>query len=217
MRQKSGHDTKTLLARWDIISSLAEQPRAATDIAKDVQKSLPYITQQLKLLEAMNVIKVDRIDNSGSPGKPKTIYILLNELLLLATPTRQKILKVNPISMLLANVMLLDSQDDMICLLKTVCKEDFFSKVKGLSIIKSKETLELFVLTEHVEDLRKKYSNFDIHLADKIRKVVCWTHNTFEVEEGLNKKESYFVNLFQNPSIMYDPEKHIARLLKLRP
>jgi hypothetical protein len=218
MRQKSGLDSRTILGKWDIISSLAEKPKAPTEIAKEIQKSLSNVTQQLKLLEAFGLVKIEKIENSGLPGKPKTVYALTNELFIIATPEKQKILKTQPISSLLANVLLLDDADDAYFLIKAIFKEDFFTKIQGISIVKNgKDAIELFILTEHLEEIRKKYSNMEIHLQEKTKKVICWSHNTFEVEAGLNNKESHFITLFANQHILYDPERHISRLQRLRP
>ncbi len=69
-------------SRWDILQILAKRASSPSEIASEMNTSVSYISQQLKLLEAANLVhkkKTGTIDK----GQPRSLYSLSNELLYL--------------------------------------------------------------------------------------------------------------------------------------
>jgi len=215
MSTKATIEPVTIISKWDIISKLNNSP---TNIATKLNKSLPAITQQLKLLEAYGIITKDKQILTGNVGKPQTIYQLSNDLLVIGTtnPSTLKVQKSNDFNHLLVNLIALDNPELAHAIMKAILTyEGFYNKLDGLSIIKaSKEQIELFILTEATDEYRKKHSNFDVKIEGKKIKIICWTHNNYEVEDGLRRNEQHFKNLLNNSQIIYDPERKIQGFKK---
>jgi len=61
-------------SQFVLLENLANKSSSATDLANKLEVSLPYVLNQLKLLEAKSFIKKEIIKKTGLAGKPKQIY-----------------------------------------------------------------------------------------------------------------------------------------------
>ncbi len=69
------------------------------------------------------------------------------------------------------------------------------------------------IITEHTREIREKYSNMNITGLDgKTKKIISWTHNKKEIEEGLERKEDYFINLVKNSRELIDKKDYVKEL-----
>ena len=74
--------------RWEILQIIAEKPSSPMEIAEKMKTTVSYISQQLKLLDAANLlIKVKT--GAAEKGKPRTLFGLSNELLYICALSRQ--------------------------------------------------------------------------------------------------------------------------------
>jgi hypothetical protein len=227
-------ETETLLTgiKLHILEELKSEPKSATELAKILHTSIANINQQLKILEAHQTIKkIPERDHKTlkdeqfkrKVGKPKKHYTLNNEFIYLAVVQKsgisKKALNIQPGSKSIHNILLLDNMEDMFFLAKfCLNNEDILTKINSLAVINTtKETLELVLLTDHLDEIRSHYSNaIIINPLGKEKKIVCWTHNELEFKEGLMKKEKYFLNLLKNPTIIFDEHQKLQELKKER-
>lgn len=61
-------------SQFALLKELSNKPNSASSLAKKLDVSLPYILNQLKLLEAKSFIKKEAIKKTGLAGKPKQKY-----------------------------------------------------------------------------------------------------------------------------------------------
>jgi len=73
--------------RWEILQIIALNPSSPAEIAKKLNTTVSYISQQLKLLDAAGLI-VKKKTGEVKKGKPRTLFCLSNELLYLITLTK---------------------------------------------------------------------------------------------------------------------------------
>ncbi len=98
--------------RWKILQILTTSPSSPLEIAKKVNTSVAYVSQQLKLLEAANIIKKERT-GSAEKGKPRSLYSISEELLHLTALIRgnpaKKLIYLSEHHKLILKIWLLES------------------------------------------------------------------------------------------------------------
>ncbi|MGV8140808.1 MAG: winged helix-turn-helix domain-containing protein [Candidatus Woesearchaeota archaeon] len=208
--------------KWNILKAIAETPQSPSDIALSTNTSLSNILQQLKLLEAYSIVHREKSDEK-SAGKPRTIYYLNTEMayavVLKDGMAEHKTFYVDHGNEMFFNIFFKMSQEDVMFMLKFSFKyEEVLKKCKSIGFLKSsKDSIELFLITDHLDEIRSKFSNIfiDDHLG-KIKKIVNWSHNEFEVNEGLHHKDKYFMDMVKNVHTIHDPSKVLSRIKEVR-
>lgn len=73
-------DFETLFAqtRWQILSLLADTPLSPLEIAERLHATISHVSQQLKFLEAMGIVKKEKVSNRDR-GKPRMIFSLARD------------------------------------------------------------------------------------------------------------------------------------------
>jgi len=61
--------------KWDIVSSLAKQPKSPLELATELGTSVANISMQMRLLEMAQIVSKKKIENSKA-GKPRVNYYL---------------------------------------------------------------------------------------------------------------------------------------------
>jgi len=203
--------------KWPILKALAEKQQSQTELAAKTGTSLSNITQQIKLLEAYNVVKRHR-DPEKSAGKPKTIYSLNTEIvyaiMLKNGKAEKKTFRIEGVISLVFNSLFLPNPDDTFYIIKFFIRhEEMLKKCKAIGFLKSgKDSIELFLITDNVDEIRIKFSNtFVEDTSGRTKKIINWTHNEFEINDGLHRKDKYFVDIFKNVQALYDPQGLIER------
>ena len=206
-------DEKELLSgvRWRIIEVLANEGElGAADIAKGAQTSLPAVSQATKLLEAYGYLRARPLPRDN-PGKPKLLYDLNKESAHVALCTRgvAKQFSFTPSSLHTATLRAFQlpaqDQDWIIQLLWNY--RNLLRTIDAVAYVRSEEAeTHIIVLTSDVDSYRRKYSRIELEADGKTRKIISWSHTIKEAREGLENGEDYYVNLFKNPVVLYDPE-----------
>ncbi len=202
--------------RWKVIEILAKEgSMTASEIALKTNTSLPAISQATNLLEAYKYITAKALSR-GKPGKPRTIYTLNKETvhITLCTHGVAKQFTFSPSAMHAATLRAFQlPEDDKNWIIQLLWSHrDLLSTVDAIAYVRSEEEeTHILVLTSDIEKYRKLYSHITLKAEDKSRKIVSWSHTDREAKEGLSKKEEYYVNLFKNPVILYDPKNVMPR------
>ena len=169
-----------------------------------IDNSLANTVIQLKILEAYNMIRKSKPEaqQKRKIGKPKIMYELSQEIIfagiLKQGIAEKKIIKQpDSFQQIMYNSIFLMAPEEQYCLLKFLLETEIIKKIQSLSFLRSNEReIELFVMTEHVAEFREKYSNYTVEpVAGKTKKIISWSHNKKEVEEGLSRGEEYFKEL----------------------
>ncbi len=196
-----------LHTRWDILNQIARGKRTTVEISRGAKTSLPNVSQQLRLLEAHNLVEQTKERGQG-PGKPRQIYTLkkpICHMTLLADGLGEQLFfTMNEMQQALLRVFLLppDEQPFVVHIIST---NNELLDACSIAYVRSTDAIELLLLTEDVEGVRKKYSNIISTVRNKSRKIVSWTHSVGELREGLARGEEYFHHLMRH-KVLHDPE-----------
>jgi hypothetical protein len=200
-------------ARWDIIKAISQGRASATELAKATKSSLPNVSQQMKLLEAYDLVEYIKDQRRGQ-GKPRQLFQLKKEVCHI-TFARQgfaekRFFNPDAYHTMVLNICFLPSMQDHPYLHKFLLNDELLRC--AVAYLKSNDTeIELLILAEHVDAIRSKYSNTFVEHNGKMRKVICWTHTVHEIQEGLSKKDAYFENLLQH-IVLHDPKSQFERV-----
>lgn len=209
-------------SRFKILKELVQEKKSATDIARSINISLPYVLSQLAILEAKNIITKELPEIKNNPGKPKQYYRLTRPIV---------------------NLTLLEDGFGMKAEIKEPDKETtkylrLISQVKGhqrhalsryywkyikqfkhvhalalLNLFDDK--IELVALTDykHLEELRKHISSYKTSpLPNKDVLIACWVHTGKEFEEGCAKKDGYYEGLRDKMTTLFDSNNIINNI-----
>jgi DNA-binding transcriptional regulator GbsR (MarR family) len=208
--------------KWNILKEIASNPQSPSDLALKTNTSLSNITQQLKILEAYKVVRKEKSAEKNN-GKPRTIYYInddvVHAMILKNGFADKKMFYIDNNNKIFFNILFNTNSDDLMFMMKFNFKyEEILKKCKAIGFLKSsRESIELFLITDNLEEIRSKFSNIfiDDHHG-KIKKIINWTHNEHEISEGLNKKDKYFMDMIKNISIIHDPGKLIEKYKEIR-
>lgn len=208
--------------KWIILKEIAQAPQSPSDLALKLNTSLSNITQQLKLLEAYKLVRKEKSEKKQA-GKPRTIYHINTEVayatILMENKAERKIFPIDNNNRMFFNIVFSLNPDDLIYILKFTFKyDDVLKKCKAIGFLKStKDSIELFLITDHLEEIRSKFSNIFIEdQNEKTKKIINWSHNEFEINEGLNRKDKYYMDMLKNVQILNDPEKILTVIKEKR-
>jgi hypothetical protein len=202
-------------ARWDIIKAVSQGRASATELSKVTKSSLPNISQQVRLLEAYDLVSYVK-DQKVGQGKPRQIYGLKREICHLTFAREgfadKRFFNPDQYHTMLLNVLFVPSMQDHPYLHKYLLNEEIL-QTTAVAFLKSSEAeIEVLIITDRLDEIRAKYSNTFVEHNGKVRKVVAWTHSLHELNDGLTRKESYFENLMKNPHILHDPKRQFERV-----
>ncbi|MFH1071975.1 MAG: winged helix-turn-helix domain-containing protein [Nanoarchaeota archaeon] len=209
-------------SKWDILKELSKKSSSPTELSAKLKTSIPNILQQLSLLEAHGLVEKTR-EFSKKPGKPRTIYTLKNELLHLSFIGGYKSKKLlipldkeDILPYLILQARLFDNQEDSLHLMKFFfLNEELLRKCDAVAFFKSNQKeIELLIITENLALVREKISNQFIKVNEKEMKLIVWSHNQFEVEDGLFRKDRHFTEFIDAIQPLYDPAGYFSILKK---
>jgi DNA-binding transcriptional ArsR family regulator len=208
--------------RWIILKEIAEGPQSPSDLALKTNTSLSNITQHLKLLEAYKIVRKDKSEEKNT-GKPRTIYSLNVELayalVLKEGKAERRVFNIDSNNSMFFDVLFSMNPDDLMFILKFCFKyEEILKKCKAIGFLKSsKDSIELFLITDHLDEIRSKFSNIfidDFH--GKTKKIINWSHNEFEINDGLHRKDKYFMDMIKNVQVIHDPHNILSHVKEVR-
>lgn len=212
--------------RWDIISKIAKEPMSTTELSKKLGISVPYILQQLQLLEAHQIVKKRQVRTAKKVGKPKTEYCLSKNFAYTMIASQFYVGK------RMLNVDKMDVSQRILQLILTRIDTsiwhyfskfywdniNIFSRILSITLIDSNsKKIELMLLSnhEHLDEIRKSISNQDIVFPTGKINIVCWSHSVKEFTEGIVKHDKYYIDLLNKVQILTDYQNNFSELKNL--
>ena len=199
-------------AQFQILQAIATGSDAASDIAKVTGLSLPYILNQLALLEARGQITKEIAHKQSGPGKPKKRYKLASAMAsvsILQEGFGKQFDISEPSKMLAAYFQLLSKVRDKNKAAFSEyywCKIEYFEKIRAAAFISEQDnTIEILALTEtkFLDELRKNISMYIVRQKEyKGLRLACWVHTTEEIIHGVKNHDDYYINLVKKGKII---------------
>jgi predicted transcriptional regulator len=135
--------------RWNILKALSEQPLSPLQLSEKLNTTMANVSQQLKLLEAVNLVKKEKIRNREK-GKPRTLFSLNGEYALLVPTTRnfaaKKLVHLTPHQKTIMRIWFLPLE------LQHSAEELYWKldeRHKDFAMAADEQTGKLYLITEH--------------------------------------------------------------------
>jgi len=116
-------DLETLFVeqRWNILKSLTENKLSPLQLSASSNTTIANISQQLRLLEAANLVKKEKIKNRDK-GKPRTLFSLTNDYAYLVATMQnfagKKLLVLDDFKKYMLRALFLKNKDTQYALMK---------------------------------------------------------------------------------------------------
>ena len=143
--------------KWNILKSLSEGKYSPLQLAEKLNTTMANISQQLRLLEAANLVKKEKIKNRDK-GKPRTLFSLSEDCAYLI-PTMndfaaKKLLKVNDHQKIILRIWFLENPETHQQLEKFYWKiEPSIDKVDA--ILFNVASREIYVISKNQSEIEK--------------------------------------------------------------
>jgi septum formation topological specificity factor MinE len=203
----------------EILEAIGKKINSATDISEKLKKSLPFIVNQLALLEAKQIISKKKQEKKQKSGRPKQTYIIKKPV------TQVKTFHSH-------NCAIQEIQNDLVeFYLQLIIqiptgyqslfskyfwnKADQFCKVEAIGKLSyTDKEVELVAITDtkYLEELRKEISDVIIKYDSKTTRFACWVHSKEEIEEGIQKDDEYYKTLLKRIDILVDSKNELEEL-----
>ncbi len=203
-------------SKWDILTELSKNQKSPLELAKIFNTSVANMSQQLKLMEATGVISKIKIPNKDK-GKPRIRYYIKDETYYLLRLGKsfavKQTIKPEPCVAFTLNAISKLPKKDHHFMLKFFWGNVDLLADSSVGVFKNTDkSLELFVVSEKLEEVRKRISNVDIANNQGLTKrMICWSHNNIEVTNGIKNKDFHFLNLIKESEILFDNKGALER------
>jgi len=186
--------------RWEILQIIAEKPSSPVEIAKKLNTTVSYVSQQLKLLDAAGLL-VKKKTGAAEKGKPRTLFNLSNELLYFSVLTNKfsekKLIYLTDYHRTIIKIWLLNDSSFHYYIEKLFWKlEEDLSEIEGI-FIGIKANTNIIIVSES-KKLKSKIDSFIKNIGKNI-------DYSFVSKNQLKKFLGEFVSL-------YDPENLFEKM-----
>ena len=196
-------------SRFNILKIVTKGFESVSEIAKKLNYSVPYVHQQVTLLEAKGYLN-KKILKVKDVGKPRNIYQIANQNSNV-TLLRKNFAKTFELSddLTLKYLQILGNLPPEV---HSIVSRYYWNNIDDVSKIKAisflgfdEDKVELFVLTDNknVEKLRKDISN--VKMTDG-RTIVCWVNTFEECEKGAETKDTYYLSHIAKAKAVLDDD-----------
>lgn len=189
-------DSFLISPKWEILQIISNKPSSPMEIAEKINTSVAYVSQQLKLLDAIGLIKKERTGNVEK-GKPRTLFKLSKEIAYLSLLTHgfseKKLLELTNHHKSLLKIWLFTNTSLHKELEKFYMKlEENLEKVRAIYIDISKPVPVIQIISDSKE-LKEKIFSF-------YKKFSGGFKYDFVSESQIKNKEKDFVTLYSSES-----------------
>ena len=156
--------------KWNILQELALLPQSPLQLSQKLNTTMANISQQLKLLEAVNLVQKEKIRNRDK-GKPRTLFSLKGEYAFLIPVTKhfaqKKLIYTNEHQKAILRIWFLENNQERIEKWYWEIKE----KLKEVhSVVVDQTSNKIYVMSDSKEHARELSKGKDLvieHLSTK--------------------------------------------------
>ncbi|MGM5481320.1 MAG: hypothetical protein ACQESE_02820 [Nanobdellota archaeon] len=208
--------TELTHTQFTILRSIAKGHNTASSVAKTANISLPYVTTQLALLEAKNIIEPKDNVSRRQPGKPKKQYRLSSSIITITilrdgfgikstleqeAPSFERYLQLIP--------QVSPRKREAFSTYYWTHRKYFDHVLTAGHLKTSHNKIELVAITteNQLETLRKEISNETVKDSTGTDIIIaCWVHTKQELIDGYLSGDEYYKRLVDKINIMLDDE-----------
>jgi len=211
-------------AQFAMLTNIAKRPSSASEIAKATNISLPYILNQLALLEARGYVQKEVIQKQTGPGKPKKHYSLASAMATISVLREGFGNKITTNNLTKSFAVYLQ----MLTLVSEKNRAAFseyywtiiahLEQIRAVAFIKEENNeVELLAIaqTKHLDELRKSISSYIIKQKEyKGLRIGCWINSPEEFIHGIKNHDNYYIKLLERAKVLSDPYNEFTYIRK---
>ena len=183
--------------KWNILRCLSEDRYSPLQLAEKLNTTMANISQQLRLLEAVSLVKKEKIKNRDK-GKPRTLFSL-NEDVAYLIPTmhnfaNKKLLRVKNHHKIVLKIWFLENPELHPHVEKLYWKiEPYLSQIGAIAVKQSAK--EIIIISDKPHEIEK--------VLHKNKAIITRIISTEEAERAMKYHKEPF-SQFSDLSIIYD-------------
>jgi len=186
--------------RWRILEIIAKKPSSPLEISSRLKTSVAYVSQQLKLLEAADLVHKEKT-GQAEKGKPRNIYSISREILHLTSLMHnlplKKVVYLTDYHKLILRIWLLDNVDLHYYLEKFYWQiEEDLNDITGIFVDLSSNKGKVIVVSDN-KKLKLKIDNFEKNSKNKLQ-ISLLSESEFK---NISQKDLYPIH---DPSLIMD-------------
>ena len=190
--------------KWNILKCLSKSKYSPIQLAEKLNTTMANISQQLRLLEATNLVKKEKIKNRDK-GKPRTLFSLNGDYAYLVPTmnnfTDKKLLKVEDHHRIILKIWFLENPELHSHVEQLYWKiESHLSQIQAIAINQSSK--EVILISNKSDAIEKAVSK------SKLINVKIFSRE--EAERALKQGKEPFSSL-SNLSMIYDPNNIFSK------
>ncbi|MFP4523120.1 MAG: hypothetical protein ACLFNM_01040 [Candidatus Woesearchaeota archaeon] len=206
----------------EILSAISKGIQTPTALGKHTSCSLPYITIQLQLLQAKELISKEAQKKKQQVGRPQQKYSIIQPITSIQTIHNAN---VSTTVIKEKNEELFNTFIQLSVQVPSRFRNSFaeyfwtrpesFARCQAIGIISSKEDeIELIAITQpqYLEILREKISHVHITHDKKQIHFACWVHSKKECETGIEKQDDYYLTMLKKTKRLVDADLILKKL-----
>jgi DNA-binding transcriptional regulator GbsR (MarR family) len=149
--------------KWNILKCLSEGKYSPIQLAEKLNTTMANISQQMRLLEAANLVKKEKIKNRDK-GKPRALFSLSDEFAYMI-PTmkgfaQKKLIKVNDHQKIMLKIWFIEDASVQNAIERAYLKLKPWLKDIKMMVISGQK--ELIVVSDNPEHIKKLSSDSDV-------------------------------------------------------
>ena len=183
--------------KWNILRCLSEGKFSPIQLSEKLNTTMANISQQMRLLEAANLVKKEKIRNRDK-GKPRTLFSLTEDCAYII-PTMQdfadkKLLKVKDHHKIILKIWFLKNPELHLHIEKLYWKiEPYLSQIQAIAL--NEPSKELIIVSEKTDEIKK--------IAGKNRDISVKVFSIEEAGRMIRQKKGVFSSV-PDLSIIHD-------------
>ena len=204
--------------RWNILKSLSEGKFSPLQLARRSNTTIANISQQLRLLEAAELVKKEKIQNREK-GKPRTLFSLSHDYAYLVSTmkdfAKKKLLELSDYHKIILRILFLENPELHYYLSKFYWKiEDYLDQIQMIMVISDKEEIEVVIVADKAKEIEKKINTVVIKGPDnKVKQIKIQGIIKNELIKLIEQGKEPFSSV-KDLQVIYDPTYIIAELKK---
>ena len=195
------YDSFLASPRWEILKIIAEKPSSPVEIAKELNTTVSYVSQQLKLLDAAGLV-IKKRTGASQRGKPRMLFSISEDLayitILSKNFTNKKKLNLLQHHKIILNIWMLKKSDFHYYIEKFFWKiEEELESIKKI-IINENDILAKIILVidnkktrtkiQGISKKKKKKLEFEIISSNQLKKLSMQGLSVIYSQGNLNKE-----------------------------
>lgn len=204
--------------KWNILKSLSENKFSPLQLAQRSNTSIANISQQLRLLEAAELVKKEKIKNRDK-GKPRTLFSLSHDYAYLVSTmkdfAKKRLLVLTDYHKVILRILFLENTELHYYLSKFYWRiEDYLDQIMAILVMPDIDEIKIIIVAEKAKEIEKKINTTTIKKPNNKPKSIRVQGITRNELMKLVKQGKEPFSCVEDLQVIYDPDGIMTNLGK---